>query len=438
MPVSGPVVPQTVTACPPLRSTADPGGNIILAVAENRLTSDVLRPRLRAAASEPLPAVGAARRRTRALRAAALPSCTARAGRAAQDAFSYPHPRGTPRLRQAFAGYLNATFMQAGAPVLARPRSPGAAPRAGAPSGPGRPGAGRQRGAPRLPGRLRRGPRRPLLQPGRRWAGRPHPRPLLPGLPQRPGGAPGVPGAAAPARGRVAKAAAPLPSWRSHLLGSRQAEGAAPQARNGVEAVPWLPEAGAPLTRQLDAAVAAAAARGVAIRALLITHPDNPTGASLCRPAPCAEAAAAAQTRPSPGAHAARCQRAVPAAGKLWAPADLAEMLHWCCEHGIHFVRCGAPAAVPPGAQAWPEAERAARTPQRRDLRQLGVWRRALPERRPARRVRARGDAGCGGRPVPCRVRLEQGLVRAPPSPRCAPELLRSRAPARRPDARQR
>ena len=38
---------------------------------------------------------------------------------------------------------------------------------------------------------------------------------------------------------------------------------------------------GEPLTQQLDAAVAAAAARGVTIRALLITHPDNPTGALL-------------------------------------------------------------------------------------------------------------------------------------------------------------
>ncbi len=29
-----------------------------------------------------------------------------------QDAFSYPHPRGTPRLREAFAGYLESTFMK--------------------------------------------------------------------------------------------------------------------------------------------------------------------------------------------------------------------------------------------------------------------------------------------------------------------------------------
>ena len=30
-----------------------------------------------------------------------------------QDAFSYPHPRGTPRLREAFAGYLESTFFKA-------------------------------------------------------------------------------------------------------------------------------------------------------------------------------------------------------------------------------------------------------------------------------------------------------------------------------------
>ena len=30
-----------------------------------------------------------------------------------QDAFSYPHPRGTPRLREAFAGYLESTFLKA-------------------------------------------------------------------------------------------------------------------------------------------------------------------------------------------------------------------------------------------------------------------------------------------------------------------------------------
>lgn len=29
-----------------------------------------------------------------------------------------------------------------------------------------------------------------------------------------------------------------------------------------------------------------------------------------------------------------------PGAGKVYDPAALMEMLQWCCEHGLHYVRC--------------------------------------------------------------------------------------------------
>lgn len=87
----------------------------------------MLHPRLLAAASQPLPSV-----RGRSMRAAGvcLQHCLSSPffsrkeprwlgphsktkGVRLQDAFSYPHPRGTPRLREAFAGYLESTFLKA-------------------------------------------------------------------------------------------------------------------------------------------------------------------------------------------------------------------------------------------------------------------------------------------------------------------------------------
>ncbi|KAK9835200.1 hypothetical protein WJX81_005398 [Elliptochloris bilobata] len=185
-------------------SPADTDGNIILAVAENRLTSDVLHPMLRAAASQPLPS----------------------------DAFSYPHPRGTPRLREAFAGYLESTFMKG---VSVDPENLACLVGCGA---------------------------------------------ILDVL---------FHSITAASEGVLIPAPF-YPAFPNDL-----------EARNEVLPVPIYLSEDVPLSEQLAAAVAKSAAQGVAIRALLITNPDNPTG-------------------------------------KVYDPAAVMEMLLWCCEHGLHFV----------------------------------------------------------------------------------------------------
>lgn len=52
------------------------------------------------------------------------------------------------------------------------------------------------------------------------------------------------------------------------------------QARNDVVPVPVFLVEGVSLSEQLDTAVGQSAERGLVIRALLVTNPDNPTGVS--------------------------------------------------------------------------------------------------------------------------------------------------------------
>ena len=106
------------------------------------------------------------------------------------------------------------------------------------------------------------------------------------------------------------------------------------QARNGVVPVPVYLTDGQPLSEQLAAAASRSAAQGVTIRALLITNPDNPTGRGLM---PCFVQTTAHVW------HSWSCSACCfmrPGAGKVYDPAALMEMLQWCCEQGLHYVRC--------------------------------------------------------------------------------------------------
>ena len=90
---------------------------------------------------------------------------------------------------------------------------------------------------------------------------------------------------------------------------------------------------GQPLSEQLAAAASRSAAQGVTIRALLITNPDNPTGRAFV---PCFVHATACVYRKW---SCSVCFHMRPA-GKVYDPAALMEMLQFCCEHGLHYVRC--------------------------------------------------------------------------------------------------
>ena len=114
------------------------------------------------------------------------------------------------------------------------------------------------------------------------------------------------------------------------------------QARNGVVPVPVYLTDGQPLSEQLAAAASRSAAQGVTIRALLITNPDNPTGRGFV---PCfvqATACVCCSWSCSGCSWSwSGCNNMRPGAGKVYDPAALVEMLQWCCEHGLHYVRCG-------------------------------------------------------------------------------------------------
>ena len=75
---------MTGLPCLACRSPDNEDGNIILAIAENRLSCDMLGERLEAMKGTPIPA----------------------------DCYGYNPPRGAPRLQAAMTAYINRTFMK--------------------------------------------------------------------------------------------------------------------------------------------------------------------------------------------------------------------------------------------------------------------------------------------------------------------------------------
>lgn len=57
------------------------------------------------------------------------------------------------------------------------------------------------------------------------------------------------------------------------------------------------------MSQQLSAAAAAAAERGIPVRALLVTNPNNPLGT-------------------------------------VYSEEEVKEMIAWCLQHNVHYVRC--------------------------------------------------------------------------------------------------
>ena len=92
------------------------------------------------------------------------------------------------------------------------------------------------------------------------------------------------------------------------------------QAKCSVQPLPFYLSEGnagalgaAAIRAQLDGATVAAAARGIAVRGLLVTNPNNPLGT-------------------------------------IYQDGTITEMLKWCLDSHMHFIRC---AATAPGCGMW-------------------------------------------------------------------------------------